>query len=737
MTSIVNPSDSIEVQHKKLLLIAQALMNRVENTADRGGEGFTHFQTAISLGQQIKERTHDLEDALEHLNKANAELTSTKAEAEAARMHLANALEAVREGFAVFDGTGRMVTRNSRFCGFLPDINPRIEPPMTYHNYVNLVCESTHLALETDAERAAFRKNRLDAHMLRHVNFTVELKQDRWVQVAEHHTPDGGTVILQTEITDTVRYERLERDKLLDAQALRVRATLDHLNQGVAIFDDKNLLVRSNKRLIELLNPPVHLLRSGTSFATISDYFVQQRVFADEDRLQKFSNWVSDGTRVPLSLQLSTVNNQVFDLFCQPMPDHGFVVSLTDVTTQTEAEKALTQLNETLEQRVRERTKELQNARDDAERANDTRTRFVAAVSHDLLQPLNAAKLFLAGMKENPLDVQEAGKLLRAKNALGSVETILGALLDITRLDTAEPGINRGDLRLDPILRTLASEYRELAATKGMEFTVDSLDVTIDSDQTYFRRVMQNLISNAIKYTSQGEVRVTASLDGDEVVLKVTDTGSGIPPEQQSAVFAEFVSLPNANPNDQGMGLGLAIVERACRLLGHPLTMTSTLGKGTEFELRVPISHAIPARPETRRQASPTSKVLKGLAALLIENDRETSAALAQLLDAWEMHTFEAASLAEASHILSEVDLTPDVILSDFHLDDAQNGLVAIRRLKNRFGAVPSVLITADRSVEVSALSRREKVGMVLKPVEPDALRAQIERALSPRPLAR
>ena len=733
MNSIVDPNDSIDLQHKKLLRIAEALMNRVENAADRGGEGFTYFQTAIALGQQVKERTRALEDALEHLNRANAELTTTKAEAEAARMHLANALEAVHEGFAVFDGLGRMVMRNSRFCGYLPDVSPSLQPPMSYTAYVDKVCQSEFLALSDDAARAAFRKRRMAAHARRRVNFTVELQKDRWVQISEQHTPDGGTAILQTEITDMVRIERQERDKLLDTQSTRIRATLDHLNQGVAIFDQHSALVRSNQRLQSLLNPPIHLLRVGTSFGRIADYFDQQTIFSDHEQMRVLRDWVDDDDSNALSLRMATVNNQVFDMFCQAMPDRGFVISLTDITSQTEAEQALKQLNETLEVRVSERTRELKTARDDAERANETRTRFVAAVSHDLLQPLNAAKLFLAGMQTEPLEESEAGKLRRAKGALGSVETILGALLDITRLDTAEPGINRGALPLKPVLRSLASEYRHMAESKGVALHVDRLAVTIDSDQTYFRRVLQNLIGNAIRYTSQGSVRVTAQIVGDEVVLEVADTGSGIPKAQQTAIFGEFVRLQNGAIDEPGMGLGLAIVERACKLLGHPLTLDSTEGVGTTFSLRVPLSGAAADLSGQERGQRPPLRPLKGLAALIIENDSETSAALAQLLESWEMLSFEAVNQSEAAAILSEVALKPDIILSDYHLDDGENGLDAIASFKEEFGDVPAVLLTADRSSEVRTKAWRAGVEVVFKPVDPDVLRGQLERCFVAR----
>ena len=729
--SILNPADTVETQNRKLLSIAEALMNRVERATDQSGDSFAHFQRTIALEEQVRARTRDLQDALEHLNRANAELGATKAEAEAARTHLSNALEAVHEGFALFDAEGRMVMRNSRFCVYLPDVTRQIQPPMHYRDYVATVSKSGHLALEDEHARREFHDRRMAAHDRRHVNFTVELTRDRWVQVSEQQTPDGGTAILQTEITDMVRLERQERDKLLDTQAVMIRATLDHLNQGVAIFDAQHRLVGSNRRLGSILNPPMQILRAGTSFETIADYFEQLGFFGEQSDIVALGKWVSSTPRDPLNFRASSVAGQVFDIFCQEMPDRGFVVSLTDITAETEAQTALKQLNETLEQRVLARTEELKRARDTAERANDSRTRFVAAVSHDLLQPLNAAKLFLAGVNDAAVPDPENAKIQRARNALGSVETILGALLDITRLDAGEPGIDRGDLPLAPVLRTLAVEYREIAQTKGVSLTVEPLDVTIDSDQTYFRRILQNLISNAVRYTHEGEVRVSARAKGDDVVLEVADTGCGIPASRLAEAFREFTRIHSHTDADPGMGLGLAIVDRACRLLGHSLDVVSTVGEGTTFILRVPLARDSQERSPGLERKSRQAMPLRGLVALIIENDAETSAALAQLVEGWHMHTLEAANQAAAAEMLSEIELTPDIILSDFHLGEGPDGLETVDFVRQHFGDIPAVLVTANRSREVSANAAGRGLTVVYKPLNPEELRLTLEQAIS------
>jgi len=229
-------------------------------------------------------------------------------------------------------------------------------------------------------------------------------------------------------------------------------------------------------------------------------------------------------------------------------------------------------LNETLESRVIERTAELKAARDSAERANETKSRFIAAVSHDLLQPLNAAKLFLGSLDVIELDEKPKEIVGRIGNALTSVEAILGALLDISRLDTDQPQLNKTDFEMMPLLDALEHEFRPVALAKGLDLVVEAEPVLIRSDPTYLRRILQNLLGNAIRYTSVGHVTVRAWPVGDNLRIEVVDTGRGIPSDAQRDVFKEFTRHGQIPREEPGMGLGLAIVERACALLDHPLS---------------------------------------------------------------------------------------------------------------------------------------------------------------------
>ena len=597
VSSIVDETDPVERQNEKLRRIAEVLMRRVERDTDTSDHSYAQFQATIALEAQVRERTKDLAEALDHLNAANAELAGAKAQAERARNDLSDALEAVHEGFGLFDDADRLLMKNSRFCAFLPDIEDSLQPGITFSSYVKLISKSTNMVFASPRDKIAWQAKRNAAHGRQHINFIVELQDDRWVQVSEQRTPGNGTAILQTDITDIIKAERQEAGKALDDQSKLIRKTLDHVSEGVAIFDEQQRLLRANARLAEILAPPVKLLMSGTRFTAIADYFKAKHVFRDESKLTSLVDWIKGPREQAITLHLSTNDNHFFDLHAEGIPQQGFVISLNDVTVERRAARALQEMNETLESRVAARTAELKSARDDAEAANDSKSRFVAAVTHDLLQPMNAAKLFLASLAEYELPDAPAKLVGNIGTAFDGAEAILGALLDITRLERDDIEIHQCPVALRPVLETLRSEFAPVAGAKNLHFSVDVPDLSVISDPTYFRRIMQNLIGNAIRYTQAGNVLVSVSLSGHNLArIDVTDTGPGIPSDQQAEVFKEFRKLSTDTAAVGSMGLGLAIVRRACELLGHHLEMDSRQGSGTRFSIWLPISaHKIAA----------------------------------------------------------------------------------------------------------------------------------------------
>jgi signal transduction histidine kinase/CheY-like chemotaxis protein len=728
--ALINPADTAERRVEKLLIIAEALMRRVEQATNDGGAAYAQFQRAALLEDQVRERTQELGRALDLLNESNARLAEAVREAETARQNLSNAIETVQEGFALFDREDRLVMCNSRFAMHMPDVQAQLTPGLAFREYVDLVSRSPALALPEGEGAQGWAQGRMRRHKDRHVIFNVRMSGDRWVQVSEHRTADGGTVILQTDVTDIIRAERLERGKLLDDQARMIRATLDHINQGVGIFDAEARLIYWNQRLGSLLSLPMGRLRIGASFENLFARFRSEMRLSEGMSDAALMDWVAaPGSRPPLQFEARRGADLILAVFAQGMPDGGFVFSFTDVTAERAALEALSRANETLEARVMERTLELEDALANAERANASRSRFVAAASHDLLQPLSAAKLFISSISGEGLDRGAQVALEKAQNALVSVEGILDALLDISKLESGKAAVSVGSVHLDRLLRTLADEFAPIAAAKGLRLRVVPCSAVVESDPAYLRRILQNLIGNAIRYTAQGRVLVGARRRGEGVRLEVWDTGPGIPEEAQDDIFKEFHRLNARASASDGMGLGLAIVERACALLGHPLGLRSEVGRGTCFMVQVPLSDAGAAvpppveRPERRSGPVAADKI-----AFVVENDAELRRALGLLLEKWGMTVLEAATGEEALALIEEIGILPDLFLVDHQLGEGMTGIDFVARVRAAHGPVPARLITANRGWDVRAAATSAGVEVLYKPIDPRALEAVVVR---------
>lgn len=720
IADLLNPADPPGRQMEKLLRIVTVLMRRVEQITDDGGAAYAQFQRAAMLEDQVSARTRDLERALDLLNDSNARLEAANRETEAARQNLANAIETVQEGFALFDAGDAMVMCNSRFGMHMPDIRPALVPGLRFDAYIDRVSRSGHLVRGSQESPADWAVQRRRRHQDRHVTFNVPLTGDRWLQVSEHRTPDGGTVILQTDVTDIIRQERHARGKLLDDQARVIRATLDHITQGVGIFDAEARLVAWNLRLGALLG--VAGVQAGVSFDSLLRR-IEPDLRAGGLTPAQLSAWAEGfAGRSALSFLLPRAVGTILNVVLQEIPGQGFLISLTDVTAERTAIAALSRANETLEARVLSRTLDLEDALAGAERANASRSRFVAAASHDLLQPLSAAKLFIASIGDGAVDAGTRAVLSKAQNALVSVEGILGALLDISKLELGKAAVSVGPVALDRLLAQLNEEFAPVAAAKGLALRVVASGAVVASDPTYLRRILQNLIGNAIRYTERGRVVVGARRRGGEVRLEVWDSGPGIAEADREAIFREFHRLNARASASEGMGLGLAIVERACALLGHPLGLVSVPGRGTGFWVQVPRADG-PAEAEAPLAVPRLAG--QDRIAFLVEADAHLRHAMGLLLENWGMSVLEAGSGDEAFALIEELGILPDVFLVDHDLG-VLSGLGFVRAVRARYGAVPACLLTGDRSAAMAAICAEAGVGLLRKPIDARALEAML-----------
>ncbi len=440
----------------------------------------------------------------------------------------------------------------------------------------------------------------------------------------------------------------------------------------------------------------------------------------------------------PTRLRLFSAH-RVIEVRSARLPDGGIVTTYTDVTQTVQTEEALEAANELLERRVDERTAELQRlnaelarAKTVAEEANLSKTRFLAAASHDILQPLNAARLYASSLSEGATQIGREERADLAKNvdvSLEAVEEILGALLDISRLDAGAMKPEISDVPIADLMRMLEVEFAPIAKSRGLDLRFVQTKLAIRTDRRLMRRLLQNLVSNALKYTLNGRVLVGCRRASDAVRIEVWDTGLGIPADRRRAVFEEFQRLDQGARVARGLGLGLSIVERLGRVLDQPVGLNSRLGKGSVFFVTAPVGTPTQeGRDENGAPLlAPGGEPLRGLKVLAIDNEPRVLEGMRSLMGRWGCAVATAHGLEEALEAL-EAFGKPDVVIADYHLDQG-DGVEAIRALRVVLGRdVSAILATADRSQEVRDEAARADIVILNKPLKPAPLRAQLTR---------
>ncbi len=509
-----------------------------------------------------------------------------------------------------------------------------------------------------------------------------------------------------------------------------LQTALDHVRQGIAVFDKDLNLVCWNRQFGEIFDLPHGLTRIGIPLDEILRHIAPHSGTKDVDEfiVERLAKYTSE---VEPFLERFAERGLVIEVRADRMPDGGLVTTFTDITPSVKAAEALERANATLERRVRERTKELtrlnaelERAKAEADDANVSKTRFVAAASHDILQPLNAARLYVTSLIERQRTGEEGDLVQNIDASLEAVEEIFAALLDISRLDTGVMKPEMADFRIDELLQRLEVEFTPLAREKGLDLVFMPCSLAVRSDRRLLRRLLQNLVSNAIKYTPAGAVLVGCRRRGPRLRVDVYDTGIGIPHAKRRAVFKEFHRLDHGARVARGVGLGLSIVERIARVLGCEVVLKSTLGRGSRFSVEVPRAKAAAAEPMVRALPKIAAGRLAGTIVLCIDNDRPILDGMATLLGGWGCRVLKAADLAEALAAMDAAGLEADGLLVDYHLDGG-NGLVVIAELRRRAGRdIPAILITADRSPQVREEAHAEGVHLLNKPIKPAALRA-------------
>lgn len=734
---IVNPEDSLERQNEKLQKIVNALMHRAEQRSEETGYSYAQFERTAMLEGQVRERTVNLERVLDLLNESNRQLAEANDETEQAWANLKEATESIPDGLALFDANDRLVLFNRQFCNELPDLGVQLKVGLTFRDYLALASHSAYLDLSAFRSRDQWIACRLQQHASQRVEFNLVCANGCMIRIHSRKTSTGSTVILHSDVTDTVRQER---DRLNEQQVIQLRNTLDHLDLGVCIFDSAGLLVGRNRRLDSLLALPDADLPHGLTASGVIDRLQERIEFSETFGFGQLLQWAETaGDRPPIEFVVKQGAQTILNVFCQEMADHGFLFSFRDVTAEREAGRTLAEVNEMLECRVRERTIELDQALDEARRANASKSRFVAAASHDLAQPLSAAKLYIASLADGGADGVNAEHVVnvveKAEAALQSADQIIEALLDISRFDSKEASIDRQPVPLNLVLGALQTELIQQARVKGLEFSVVCSSLVVDSDPGYLRRIIRNFISNAVRYTEHGRVLVGVRRVGGKARIEVWDTGPGISPQDQNIIFEEFRQLDQRVGESEGLGLGLAIVERACKALAHPLNLWSEPGRGSCFSIDLPIVNIavspLECVPPSER---PATDAITGVIVLLVVTDQQLSSALSILIEGWGGVALEVTSKFEALSLLADVDLVPDVLILDGHLGEGMTGMNAYDAITALLGVLPARIITADRSKELQKLCLERQLEIMPKPIDPAALASFLTSVGSDRP---
>ncbi|WP_034853805.1 hybrid sensor histidine kinase/response regulator [Inquilinus limosus] len=644
---------------------------------------------------------------------------------------LSATLDNIGQGIGVFDRDLHLAAWNRRFVEILGLAEPRVAIGMPLAALAapgQGGAFGLDLSVLLEEQRDPERRRRAHSHERRG-------SDGRVLELQTNPMPDGGFVLVCTDVTERVK----TLDALRDSER-RIRIYTDNVPVLIAYVDREERYRFTNRPYEQALG----LERGETNGLPI-------RVALGEDRYARLKPYIDAalaGRRQVFEIEFAAAGAELARGTYIPHRDEqgrviGFFTLYHDITEQRRAEAVLRETAETLERRVAERTRELTAlnealaaAKAAAEAANLSKTRFLAAASHDLLQPFHAARLLTATLAERLGRRPEASLVGHIDSSLGTVEELLQALLEISKLDAGAFEPQPRAVTADEILRAAVLPFEPIARRRGLRLRIAPSTATVQTDPALVRRIVQNFVSNAVRYTRQGTVLVGCRRRAGALVIQVWDTGPGIPQEQLSAIFEEFRRLGSGSEDEPaGLGLGLAIVERIAARLGHRVAVRSWPGRGSVFEVVLPLAETQatvppPAAPRPRVPATD----LAGRLVLCVDNDHAILTATRLLLEGWGCTVVAATDAAGAKEALQPLGRMPDMVLLDYHLAGAETGLDVLAALEAAAGRpLPAALVTADRTEALKAAARARGLPLLHKPLKPAALRALLVQRLASR----
>ncbi|MEI6895844.1 MAG: PAS domain-containing hybrid sensor histidine kinase/response regulator [Colwellia sp.] len=590
------------------------------------------------------------------------------------------------------------------------------------------------------------------------------LGNDSYNQQLLQHTENTLAMVMGSSSARLVLSSALDgRDIALDELAVLVEeassqrqefsnhllhSAIENASEGISIVDDELKLVAWNKKYVELFNYPSELVYVGSPIAELIRYNVQRGLCGSgdiESQVNRRLNFLRKGN--PHSSERQHASGQTIRIEGNPLPGGGFVMLFSDITAYRQAEQVLKEANLDLETRVYERTltlaktnEALAKAHEKAEQANLKKSQYLKACSHDLMQPLEAARLFSSALSEqSDLSAVQQRQVDNIDKSLRAASDLLADLAEIARLESGNIKANIQIFSLNDLFEDLAEEFSALAIEQSVEFRLVTSKVWVKSDRHLLRRIIQNLVGNALRYASPGKVLLGARVFNNQVTIQVLDNGPGIPIEKQQLVFEQFTQLSTPNNHaGRGLGLGLNITQSLAQLLGHTLSLKSKVMQGCKFSVQL---EKAKATAQASRLVTPSFNVeLKDITVLCIDNDPDVLSGMVELLSAWQCNILAADSRETALTEFSNHSNEIDILLVDYQLGsqagDPQgkqvDGLTLIKDIRSQGNhLLPAILITATTEVGIEEKVKSYGVGYMRKLVKPAALRSMMSAMLA------
>jgi signal transduction histidine kinase len=505
-----------------------------------------------------------------------------------------------------------------------------------------------------------------------------------------------------------------------------LRATLEHLPQGLSVVDANLRLLAWNRRYVEIFGYPADLVQVGRPIEALMRYNAGRGLFGRGDPeadIQRRLQHLRSGSTHAHERELP--GDIVLEIRGNPVPGVGYATSYTDVSAYKRVEEKLRALAESLERRVSERTADLQRAMAEADRANRSKSKFLAAAVHDLSQPINAARLYVCAIKEELRGHPAADLAAHAERSFASVEGLFASLMDLSRLESGKLKLKLEDIRLEPVLDSLSREFRMLAQSRGLELRCVATRAVVRTDVALLRRVLQNFLSNAVRYTTSGRILLGVRRGRGAFQIEVWDTGCGISANKTEEIFEEFRRLDSKQAGiERGAGLGLAIVKTIAKLLNYDVKVRSWVGLGSVFSIEVPQGD-ISMLQEASELAPIADAGLRGRKVWCVDDDRDVRDAMRTLLERWGCQVTLCASGEECLRTAKRAE-APDLLILDYSLGDC-TGFDPLPELESIWGrVVPVVIVSGEHAAVLEEVIRDAPWPVLTKPIRPEELRAEM-----------